>query len=140
MLCAGKGMTSQERAALNAPVRSSSMSSQFAAITAASSADNEDSPPRSVGGMKGKLDQIKQEAMEIKQEEEETNGHMEMGGKGGMKSEIKMEDIKQEKMDSPNASENSVKASQSVDDNMQGAAVGKPNCGEFSDWVFAGSC
>lgn len=40
----GKGMTSQERAALNAP-RNTSMSSQMAAITAALDRDNSPSPP-----------------------------------------------------------------------------------------------
>ncbi|XP_014601699.1 PREDICTED: putative mediator of RNA polymerase II transcription subunit 26, partial [Polistes canadensis] len=64
----GKGMTSQERAALNAP-RSSNMSSQMAAITAALDRDNSPSPP--MNNNKGKLDSIKEEniKMEIKSED-----------------------------------------------------------------------
>lgn len=56
----GKGMSSQERASLGAS-RQSSMSSQMAAINAASEQDNSPSP---LGGMsKGKLD-IKEEKMD----------------------------------------------------------------------------
>ncbi|CAG9863013.1 unnamed protein product [Phyllotreta striolata] len=90
----GKGMNSAERAALNAP-RQSSLSSQMAAITAASERD-EDSPSSPAGGCKGKLDQMKMET-DIKQEDSEMNeNHMENnhGGKN-IKSEMKME-IKQE--------------------------------------------
>ena len=69
----GKGMSSQERAALNAP-RTSSMSSQMAAITAALDQDNSPSPV--TNNEKGKLDNM----------EEETNVKMEMdqeeGGEG----------------------------------------------------------
>lgn len=91
----GKGMSSTERAALNAP-RSSSMSSQMAAITAAQDRD-EDSPPASSGGpVKGKLD-MKHEEVEIKREEGETTNHLE-GGKGvgnDIKTEIKAEPIEE---------------------------------------------
>lgn len=74
----GKGMTSQERAALNTP-RSTSMSSQMAAITAALDRDNSPSPP--MNNNKGKLDSIKEEIkMEIKQEPEEPQNHR-MDGK-----------------------------------------------------------
>ena len=88
-------MTSQERAALVTSVRPTTMSSQLAAITAASDSRDDDSPPASNDCTKGKLDQIKQEdvSMEIKQEmeEEAANGHMDMGGKG-IKAEIKREE------------------------------------------------
>lgn len=87
----GKGMSSAERAAQNAP-RQSSMSSQMAAITAAHDRDD-DSPSPPPGGIKGKLDQIKEEpGMEIKhikQEIDEDQGHND-GGKS-IKNEIKME-------------------------------------------------
>lgn len=51
--------------------------------------------------MKGKLDQIKQEdaSMDMKPEVDETNGHMEIGGKGiktEIKREMKMEGMKEE--------------------------------------------
>ncbi|XP_074038438.1 CREB binding protein nejire isoform X4 [Leptinotarsa decemlineata] len=87
----GKGMSSAERAALNAP-RQSSLSSQMAAITAAADRDEESpSPPR--GGSKGKLEQVK---MEVGAEEGEMNeSQMESVGGKGTRSEIKME-IKQE--------------------------------------------
>lgn len=85
----GKGMSSSERAALNAPRTTSIQSSQMAAITACSADQDEDSPPPSSGPVKGKLD-MKHEEMEIKQEEGETNNHVESGGKG----HIKTEDIK----------------------------------------------
>lgn len=61
----GKGMSAQERAALNAP-RSSSMSSQMAAITAAFDRDNTPSPLGN--NNKGKLDTIKSEEPAIKME------------------------------------------------------------------------
>lgn len=97
----GKGMSSSERAALNAP-RSSSMSSQMAAITAAHDRDD-DSPPGGGGAaVKGKLD-MKHEEMDIKREDGETNNHMDSGKSVGndIKSEIKTEpmdesDIKEE--------------------------------------------
>lgn len=121
----GKGMTSQERAALVSSARPSSMSSQFAAIAAASaSTRDDDSPPASEGGLKGKLDQMKQDdtSMEIKQEHDETNGHMDMGGKGiktEIKREIKMEDcqIKEEiKTEPPSPSDNAdIKAPASME-------------------------
>lgn len=91
----GKGMSSSERAALNAP-RSSSLSSQRAAIERAALDRDDDSPPPP-NSNKGKLD-MKHEEMEIKKEEGETNNHME-GGKGLRDaSEIKTE-IKTEPMD-----------------------------------------
>lgn len=76
----GKGMTSQERAALNTP-RNTSMSSQMAAITAALDRDNSPSPP--MNNNKGKLDSIKEESMkmEIKQEPEDPQNHRMDGGK-----------------------------------------------------------
>lgn len=102
-------MTSSERAALNAP-RSSSMSSQMAAITAAQDRD-ETSLSSPTGSVKGKLDQIKQEdmSMDVKQEDSDGGHMMSEGGGGGkgikseMKSEIKTEpmddnDIKDEQM------------------------------------------
>lgn len=95
----GKGMSSAERAALNAP-RQSSMSSQMAAISAAAKSDDESSSPTS-GGIKGKLDQIKLEPMDIKQEDLNQNDNQNEGGKGikqEIKSEIKTE-IKNEPMD-----------------------------------------
>lgn len=119
-------MTSQERAALSSSARpTSSVSSQFAAIAAASaSTRDDDSPPASEGGMKGKLDQIKQEdtSMDIKQENDDTNGHMDMGGKGiktEIKREIKMEDsqIKEEiKTEPPSPSDSAdIKPPQSME-------------------------
>ncbi|XP_060531445.1 CREB-binding protein isoform X3 [Cylas formicarius] len=90
----GKGMSNAERAALNAP-RSSSLSSQMAAVMAAAE-QNEDSPSPS-GGTKGKLDQIKMEPMEIKQEPEseliDNQNENSSGGKNmqEVKSEIKTE-------------------------------------------------
>lgn len=99
----GKGMSTAERASLNAP-RQSSLSSQMAALMAASE-NNEDSPPASEGN-KGKLDQIKTEPMEIKSEMEDNSqndsqGEQSGGGKhmnNDMKSEIKTE-IKMEPME-----------------------------------------
>lgn len=92
-------MTSSERASLNAP-RTSSMSSQMAAIAAAQERDRDDGSPMG-GSVKGKLDQVKQEdgsLIGIKQEDDMkgTNGVHEGGGKN-MKSEIKQE-IKSEPM------------------------------------------
>lgn len=124
-MCLGKGMTSQERASLNAP-RPTSLSSQMAAITAAHERDdsNLNSP---IGSVKGKLDQIKQEdgtLMDIKQEDgmKATNG-MHEGGKN-IKSEIKQEmksegmmeemDIKEEIKDEPGTSENGPESASSV--------------------------
>jgi E1A/CREB-binding protein len=104
----GKGMTSQERAALNAP-RSSSMSSQMAAITAA--LDHDNSPSPLMNNNKGKLDTIKEESnikMELDHEESsEAHGGRSDAGSGSGKnvnndmtsnSQIKNE-IKQEPMD-----------------------------------------
>ncbi|XP_044255376.1 CREB-binding protein-like isoform X6 [Tribolium madens] len=91
----GKGMSSAERAAQNAP-RQSSMSSQMAAITAAHDRDEESPSPPS-NSMKGKLEQIKEEnsvdVKHIKQEVEDESGHGE-GGKN-IKNEMQM-DIKTE--------------------------------------------
>ncbi|KAK9738583.1 TAZ zinc finger [Popillia japonica] len=140
----GKGMTSQERAALSSSARpTSSVSSQFAAIAAASaSTRDDDSPPASEGGMKGKLDQIKQEdtSMDIKQENDDTNGHMDMGGKGiktEIKREIKMEDsqIKEEiKTEPPSPSDSAdIKPPQSMEmiqpsmDQTQRKCIFKPD-------------
>lgn len=92
-------MSSAERAALNAP-RQSSMSSQMAAISAAAKSDDESSSP-SGGGIKGKLDQMKMEPMDIKQEDMGQNDSQNEGGKG-IKQEIKTEiktEIKSEPMD-----------------------------------------
>lgn len=105
-------MTSNERAALNVP-RSSSVSSQMAAITAAQ--DREDiSMSSPAGSTKGKLDQIKQEdtSMDVKQEDSESCGgsHMISEGGKGIKSEMKSE-IKSEPMD-----ENDIKEEQPVKD------------------------
>lgn len=102
----GKGMTSQERAALNAP-RSSSMSSQMAAISAAAvDQDNSPSPMN-----KGKLDTIKDEPnvkMEIEDENGDGHRRSDMGGGSSDKNvnnDTKIE-IKQEPSDSgENASE-----------------------------------
>ncbi|RZC35774.1 KAT11, KIX, DUF902, zf-TAZ and/or Bromodomain domain containing protein [Asbolus verrucosus] len=98
----GKGMSSAERAAQNAP-RQSSMSSQMAAITAAHDRDD-DSPSPPPNSIKGKLDQIKDEnsldIKHIKQEVDDEQGQNE-GGKN-IKNEIKMEiksEIKSEPMD-----------------------------------------
>lgn len=102
----GKGMSSQERAALNAP-RNSSMSSQMAAITAALDRDNSPSPP--TNNNKGKLDTIKEESnikMEMDQEEVNDNHRSDAGSGSGKNvnndmtsaSQMKM-DIKQEPMD-----------------------------------------
>lgn len=108
-------MTSSERAALNAPRSTSSMSSQMAAITAAQDRDDTSlsSPASSV---KGKLDQIKQEdnSMDVKQEESESfgGGRMSEGGKG-VKSEIKNE-IKSEPMD-----ESDIKEEQSIKEELR---------------------
>ena len=91
-------MTSQERAALNAP-RTSSMSSQMAAITAALGRDNSPSPP--MNNNKGKLDSIKEEniKMEIKTEDGSENHRMD-GGKSvnndvSIKTEIKTEPMEE---------------------------------------------
>ena len=91
-------MTSQERAALNAP-RTSSMSSQMAAITAALDRDNSPSPP--MNNNKGKLDSIKEEnmKMEIKSEDGSENHRMD-GGKNvnnevSIKTEIKTEPMEE---------------------------------------------
>lgn len=115
----GKGMSSQERAAQNAP-RSSSMSSQMAAITAALDRDNSPSPS-GMNSNKGKLDMIKDEpksAINVKMEcgggdQDEGNdagGHSGLGGHTGTgagknvnndmtsASQMKIE-IKQEPMD-----------------------------------------
>ncbi|KAJ8934660.1 hypothetical protein NQ318_017026 [Aromia moschata] len=95
-----KGMSSAERAVLNAP-RPSSLSSQMAAITAA--ADRiEDSPSPPAGGSKGKLEQVKMET-DVKQEESDMNdsqndSHGGKGIKSEMKSEVKQE-IKSEPME-----------------------------------------
>jgi len=93
----GKGMTSQERAALNAP-RSTSMSSQMAAITAALDRDNSPSPP--MKNSKGKLDSIKDEniKMDIKSDPEDTQNHRIDGGKGNditIKTELKTEQMEE---------------------------------------------
>lgn len=90
-------MSTNERTTINTS-RSSSISSQMAAITAAQ--DREDSSMSSpAGSVKGKLDQMKQEDMSMdKQDESEScGGHMSEGGKG-VKKEIKTE-IKSEPMD-----------------------------------------
>jgi E1A/CREB-binding protein len=91
----GKGMSSAERAAQNAP-RQSSMSSQMAAITAAHDRDD-DSPSPPPNSIKGKLDQMKEEnSMDIKHIKQEVDDEQcqSEGGKN-IKSEIKM-DIKSE--------------------------------------------
>lgn len=97
IISVGKGMTSAERALLNAP-RQSSLSSQMAAITAAADRDDSPSPP-SGSGSKGKLDQMKMET-EIKQEDvdNEMQHDTSDGGYGGknIKSEMNSIDIKQE--------------------------------------------
>lgn len=136
----GKGMSSSERAALNAP-RQSSLSSQMAAITAAAERD-EDSPSPQGGGSKGKLDQMKMET-DIKQEDSEMNeNHMENnhGGKS-IKNEIKMEikqEIKSEPLDEnitikeepglikeePNTSENSSDVKPPITDTANATATG----------------
>lgn len=94
----GKGMSSSERAALNAnSSRPSTMSSQFAAVLAASERED-DSPPASNGAIKGKLDNMKIEdgSMDMKQEDGETINQFE--GSKNMKTEMQSE-IKQETMD-----------------------------------------
>lgn len=76
----GKGMSSAERAAQNAP-RTSSLSTQMSAILAASERNDESPSPPSAN--KGKLDQMKMESVDIKQEEGEHNDNQNdsMGGK-----------------------------------------------------------
>ncbi|XP_018572292.1 CREB-binding protein isoform X4 [Anoplophora glabripennis] len=100
----GKGMSSAERAALNAP-RQSSLSSQMAAIVAADREEDSPSPPS--GGNKGKLEQMKMET-DIKQEDGEMNdfqsdGHGGKGIKNEIKTEIKTE-ITSEPMEEGGAS------------------------------------
>lgn len=100
----GKGMSSAERAAQNAP-RQSSMSSQMAAITAAQDRD-EDSPSPPPHGIKGKLDQMKDESSmdmkHIKQEMDDERSQNDGTSGKNIKSEMKMEiktEIKSEPMD-----------------------------------------
>ncbi|KAL3266918.1 hypothetical protein HHI36_011068 [Cryptolaemus montrouzieri] len=127
----GKGMSSAERAAANAP-RQSSASSQLAAIMAAHDRDEESPSPPS--GRGGKLDQIKSEdtSMEIKQEDGDADTSQDgaCGGKnikneysssdfktdfkteiktepgehveGENRSDVKMETVKEEPVDSSN--------------------------------------
>lgn len=145
----GKGMTSSERASLNAPSRPTSLlSSQMAAITAAQ--EREDATLGSpMGSVKGKLDQIKQEdgtMMDIKQEDgmKASNGLHE-GGKN-IKSEIKQEiktepleemdrkediNIKEEPGTSENGSEsgNTVTTMEVVTANAQ-----QRRCSKFIEW------
>ncbi|XP_057659426.1 CREB-binding protein isoform X6 [Diorhabda carinulata] len=131
----GKGMSSSERAALNAP-RQSSLSSQMAAITAAAGRD-EDSPSPPAGGSKGKLDQMKMET-DIKQEEPEVHENfMENHSGKTMKQEIKQE-IKSESIDGSmsikeepglikeesNMSENSTDIKPSINDTANAIATG----------------
>jgi len=92
----GKGMTSQERAALNTP-RSTSMSSQMAAITAALDRDNSpNSPP--MNNNKGKLEIKEEIKMEIKQEPEDPQNHR-MDGKSVNNEIIIKTEPKSEPMD-----------------------------------------
>lgn len=122
----GKGMSSAERAALNAP-RQSNVSSQMAALMAASEC-NEDSPPASDGN-KGKLEQVKMEPMDVKQEMEDSSSQAECSGGKNINNDIKME-IKEEKAEPADDSEVSVKEEKPVikeEAGAEGSADIKPS-------------
>lgn len=139
------GMTSSERAAQNTPSRPSTMSSQFAAIRAATERDD-DSPSPAEGGIKGKLDNIKTEegdAMDIKQEDSESRS--ESGGKcinNDIKHEIKSEpmdendikdEIKREVKEEPSTPDSSVDIKPSVGLSAPGSMDIMPSAGSTTD-------
>lgn len=95
----GKGMSSSERAALNASsARPSTMSSQFAAVLAASEREDDSPPPSNGVVVKGKLDNMSmklEDGCDVKQEDGESRTQYESGK--GIKAE--MADVKAEPMD-----------------------------------------